>query len=157
MSQLTPAKAKQMMGPQYSRGRFTTLPVPIRRGQKGMGHGMGCGCGCGGQRGGDFLGIGKAFSNVGRAITSNPLRLATAIGTMGMSEAFLTPAQLLKDSTGIKVSKVLDVAAPAIGAVGAAAGAPELGFASKLTSKGLKQVGLGKKKRRKRKNRRKKK
>ena len=156
MSRLTPTKAKEMMGPQYARKRFTTLPIPMRE-QKGMGHGMGCGCGCKGQRGGDFLGIGKAFSKVGRAITSNPLRLATAIGTLGMSEAFLTPAQLLQDSTGIKASKVLSTLAPVIGAVGAAAGAPELGLASKFTSAGLKQAGFGKRKRkRKRRNRKKK-
>jgi len=133
-SMLSPAQMKRLQRPIR---RFSTLPVnPSRMTQKGMGH-----CGC--QYGGDFLGIGKAFSKVGKSIVSNPLRLAGAIGTLGLSETFLTPAQLFRDSTGIKPSKILDVAAPVIGAVGTATGNPELALGSKFTSIGLKQVGLG--------------
>lgn len=137
---LTPLQAKKMMGPR----QFKTMPVPyvtIIPGQMGMGHGgMGCGCGCKGQRGGDFLGIGKAFSKVGKAITSNPLRLAGAIGTLGMSEAFLTPAQLIGDSLGVKPSKALGVAAPFLGA----AFGPEMGMASKGTAQVMGMMGQGK-------------
>ena len=53
------------------------------------------------------------------------------------------PADLIKRQTGIRASKVLDVAAPIIGAVGTAGGSPQLGIASKLSSKALKQIGLG--------------
>ena len=126
-----------MMGPR----QFKTMPVPYVTfvpGQMGMGK-----CGCGGQRGGDFLGIGKAFSKVGKAITSNPLRLAGAIGTLGMSEAFITPAQLIGDSLGVKPSKALGVAAPFLGA----AFGPEMGMASKGTAQVLGMMGQGKKKR----------
>lgn len=109
---------------------FRTLPVKTK--QRGMGH-----CGC--QYGGDFLGIGKAFSKVGKAIVSNPLRLAGAIGTLGLSETFLTPSQLIRDATGVKTSTVLDKAAPLL----SKAGGKELALAGKLTSKGLQMVGLG--------------
>ena len=138
---LTPIQAKRMMGPR----QFKTMPVPYVTfvpGQMGMGHG-GCGCG-GGQRGGDFLGLGRAFKKIGRSITSNPLRLAGAIGTLGMSEAFLTPAQLIGDSLGVKPSKALGVAAPFLGA----AFGPEMGMASKGTSQVLGMMGQGKKRKR---------
>tara|TARA_R110001606_G_scaffold27702_1_gene88365 strand:- start:66 stop:608 length:543 start_codon:yes stop_codon:yes gene_type:complete len=133
---LSPAQMKMLTRPVR---RFSTLPVNPKLRQQGMGH---CGGRCG-QCGGDFLGIGKAFKKIGKSIVSNPLRLAAAIGTMGMSESFLTPMQLVGDATGIKPSKVLNVAAPIIGAVGTAAGAPELGLGSKFTAIGLKQMGLG--------------
>ena len=128
---LTPAQLKLL---QRQHPDFRTQPVK----QKGMGH---CGMPCEQCGGNIFDSIGSAFKKVGKSITSNPLRLAAAIGTGGLSETFLTPAQLIRDSTGVKVSKVLDTAAPAIAAVG---GKP-LALGSKLTSIGLKQVGLGKK------------
>ena len=131
---LSPAALKLL---QRQHPDFRTLPIKTK--QRGMGH---CGKPCH-QCGGDFLGIGKAFKKIGKSIVSNPLRLAGAIGTLGLSETFLTPAQLLRDSTGVKVSKILDTTAPAISAVGG----PELALGSKLTSIGLKQVGLGKRRR----------
>ena len=124
---LSPAQLKLL---QRQHPDFRTLPVKSK--QRGMGH-----CGC--QRGGDFLGIGKAFSKVGKAIVSNPLRLAGAIGTLGLSETFLTPSQLIRDATGVKTSTVLDKAAPLL----SKAGGKELALAGKLTSKGLQMVGLG--------------
>ena len=60
-------------------------------------------------------------------------------------------------STGIKASKVLSTLAPVIWAVGTAAGAPELGLASKFTSAGLKQAGFGKRKRKRKRRKRKRK
>lgn len=135
---LTPAQILRLQQP-YGMNRFSTMPVPIKN-QQGMGH-----CGC--QYGGDFLGIGKAFKKIGKSIVSNPLRLALGIGSLGLSESFLTPMQLVSDATGIKPSKVLNVAAPIIGAVGTASGAPELGLGSKFTAIGLKQMGLGKRRR----------
>ena len=126
---LTPAQLKLL---QRQNPDFRTQPVK----QKGMGH---CGMPCE-QCGGDFLGIGKAFKKVGKSIVSNPLRLAAAIGSMGASELMLTPAQLFRDATGIKASKVLDTAAPAIAFVGG----PEAALGSKIGSTGLKMVGLGK-------------
>ena len=103
--------------------------------QQGMGH---CGGRCGQCGGNIFDSIGKAFKKVGKSIVSNPARLALGIGTLGLSESFLTPAQLLRDTTGVKASKVLDKAAPIISAV-----APEAALGSKLSSKGLKMMGLG--------------
>ena len=140
---LTPQRAKKMMGPQFARPRYTTLPVPYisKVAQKGAG------CGCG-QRGGDFLGIGAAFNR----FTSNPLRVAAAIGTLGASEVIALPADVFTQTTGVKASKAFDVVAPVIGAL-----APEAAMGSKLTSFGLKQIGLGKKKKRRSKSRRKKK
>lgn len=136
---LSARRAKQMMGPR----KFKVMPVPYvtRMPQMGRGH---CAGMCG-QCGGDFLGIGRAFKKVGKAITSNPLRLATAIGTGGLSEMFLTPAQLVGDATGIKPSKAVAVATPVLGLVGTAAGAPSLGRAAGFTAKGLKMLGQGKK------------
>lgn len=139
---LTPAQILRLQQP-YGMNRFSTMPVPVRN-QRGMGH-----CGC--QYGGDFLGIGKAFKKIGKSIVSNPLRLAGAISTLGLSETFLSPAQLIRDSTGVKVSTVLDKAAPVLSKVGG----PELALGSKLTSIGLKQVGLGKRRRSKSKQKRK--
>lgn len=129
---LTPAQMKMLTRPVR---KFKTLPV--KRKQKGMGHGC---CQCGGNI---FDDIGGAFKKVGKSIVSNPLRLAGAIGTLGLSETFLTPAQLLRDTTGVKASKVLEKAAPVITAVGG----PELALGSKLTSKGLSMVGLGSRRR----------
>lgn len=131
---LSPSQLKMLTRPVR---KFKTLPV--KRKQRGMGHGCLCNQ-CGGNIFGD---IGRAFKSVGKSIVSNPLRAALALGSAGASELFLTPAQLIRDSTGVRASKVLDVAAPVIGAVGTAGGAPQLGLASKLTSKALKQMGLG--------------
>ena len=131
---LSPAAMKLL---QRQHPDFRTLPVlNPRMKQRGKGH-----CGC--QRGGDFLGIGKAFKKIGKSIVSNPLRLALGIGSLGLSETILTPTQLIADAVGVKPSKVLNIAAPIIGAVGTAAGAPELGLGSKFTAIGLKQMGLG--------------
>lgn len=131
---LTPAQMKMLMRPVR---KFNTMPVNPKMTQQGMGH---CGGRCGQCGGNIFDSIGKAFKKVGKSIVSNPLRLAGAIGTLGLSETFLTPAQLVKDATGVKVSKVLDTTAPVISAVGG----PELALGSKFTSIGLKQMGLGK-------------
>ena len=125
---ISPAQMKMLTRPVK---KFSTLPVK----QKGMGHGCMCNQ-CGGNIFGD---IGRAFKKVGKSIVSNPARLALGIGTLGLSEGFLTPAQLLRDTTGIRASKLLDIGAPAISAVGG----PELATASKLSSIGLKQFGLG--------------
>lgn len=101
------------------------------KGLKLAGQGM-CGAGF-------FSSIGDAFKKVGKSIISNPLRLATAIGTAGTSELFLTPSQLIKDATGIKSSKVIDAIAPTIAS---ATGNPELALGSKLTSGALRSMDL---------------
>ena len=89
------------------------------------------------QRGGDFLGIGRAFKKT----FSNPLRGLAAVGTFGMSEAAIRSGQAFKDVTGLKPSKVLDIGAP----IAAFAGMPEIGMPAKAVSFGYKQIGLGKK------------
>ena len=127
---LSPAQLKKLSRPVR---KFKTLPV--KRKQKGMG----CGCHHGQQGGNIFDSIGSAFK---RTFSSLP-RAALAVGTLGVSETFLQPLDLLKSTTGIKGSQILDVAAPIIGAVGTATGNPELALGSKLTSKALKQLGLG--------------
>lgn len=91
------------------------------------------------QQGGDFLGIGSWAKRV----VKNPLRLAAAVGTFGMSEAAIKSGQAFKSVTGVKPSKVLDVGAP----IAAFAGMPEVGIPAKAVSFGYKQIGLGKKKR----------
>ncbi len=101
------------------------------KGLKLPGQGM-CGSGF-------FSSIGNAFKKVGKSIISNPLRLAGAIGSLGLSETFLTPAQLLKESTGLKTSKILDKVAPIIAT---ASGNPELALGSKLTSGVLRTMDL---------------
>ena len=132
---LTPLQVKKMMGPRH----FKIMPVPYvtRVPQMGRGH-------CCGQCGGDFLGIGKALSKVGKSIVSNPLRLAAGIGTLGLSETFLTPAQLIGDAAGVKPSKALAATTPFLTIAGTAAGAPALGKAAGFTSKALKMMGQGK-------------
>jgi len=137
---LSARRAKQMMGPK----QFRIMPVPYVTMMPQMGGHCGGRCG---QCGGDFLGIGKAFKRIGRSITSNPLRLAAAIGTMGMSETLLTPAQLVGDAVGVKPSKALGVAAPFIGA----AFGPEAGMVSKGTSQVMGMLGQGRKRRKVRK------
>ena len=128
---LSPAQLKMLTRPVR---KFSTLPVK-RPKQKGMGH---CGCQCGG----NFL------SDLGGALTGafrDPLRGLAAVATLGASEVIAVPADLLKRTTGVKASTVLDKAAPIIGPIAG----PEAALGSKLTSFGLKQVGLGKKKKRK--------
>ena len=145
---LSPAQMKKLMRPVR---RFSTLPrqkleaslLPIKgKKQYGMGH-------CGRQRGGDFLGIGSALSRT----FSNPLRGLAAVGTMGLSETFLQPAEAVGKLVGVKPSRALKVASPFIGAVGSAIGNPELGMASKGSAEVLEMMGVGKKKRRKPKRR----
>ena len=87
------------------------------------------------QRGGDFLGIGRAFKKT----FSNPLRGLAAVGTFGMSEAAIRSGQAFKDVTGLKPSKILDVGAP----IAAFVGLPEVGLPAKAISFGYKQIGLG--------------
>ena len=130
---VTPGKLTQKRAVGLMRPRFRTMPVPY--GQTGLGH-----CGC--QHGGDFLGIGNALSRT----FSNPLRGIAAIGTLGMSEALLQPAELVGNIVGIKPSKALELAAPIIGAVGTATGNPELGMASKGTAAVLDLMGAGRRK-----------
>ena len=136
---MTPAQMKKLTRPY--RG-FTTLPV-----RKPKQYGSGCGC----QRGVNF------FSDLGGALTGafhDPLRGLAAGLTLGASEVIAMPADLFKRRTGIKPSTVLDKSAGLITGIN-----PELGMGSKATSFGLKQVGLGKKKKLKRRkpNRRRKK
>lgn len=115
---LTPAQMKKLMGPVVYR------PMPVY-----------------GQRGGDFLGISKAFKKT----FSNPLRGIAAVGTFGMSEAAIRSGQAFKKITGVKPSKALNILAPAASFLGA----PEIGLPAKAVSFGYKQIGLGKKKKRK--------
>ena len=119
---------KMYIGQLGTKGKGLTLPGG---GLKLPGQGM-CGSGF-------FSSIGNAFKKVGKSIVSNPLRLAGAIGTLGLSETFLTPAQLLKESTGIKSSQVIDKIAPI---VATASGNPELALGSKLTSGVLRGMDL---------------
>tara|TARA_R110000772_G_scaffold53495_1_gene122399 strand:+ start:7543 stop:8910 length:1368 start_codon:yes stop_codon:yes gene_type:complete len=84
--------------------------------------------------GGIFSSIGSAFK---KAFSSIP-RAALAVGSLGISETFLQPLDLLKSTTGIKGSKIIDTAMPVIGLVGG----PELRIASGLTSKALKGMDL---------------
>ena len=133
---LTPKQIKALMGPVT---KFRAMPVlnPRMR-QRGMG------CGHCGQCGRGF------FDNLGRAFTGvlhNPLRAAAAIGTLGASELVAIPADMLKRTTGVKTSDVLDVSAPVISMVGG----PEAAIGSKLTSFGLRQVGLGPKRKKRKK------
>ena len=114
---LTPSQMKRLMGPVIYR------PMPVYN-----------------QYGGDFLGIGSWAKKV----VSNPLRLAGAIGTFGMSEAAIKSGEAFKKVTGVKPSKALDIIGPAAAFVGA----PEIGLPAKAVSFGYKQIGLGKTKRR---------
>ena len=128
---ITPAQMKKLMRPVK---RFSTLPVRKPK-QFGMGH-----CGC--QRGGNF------FSDLGGALTGafhDPLRGLAAGLTLGASEVIAMPADLFKRRTGVKASTVLDKSAGLITGIN-----PELGMGAKGTSFGLKQIGLGKKKKLKR-------
>jgi hypothetical protein len=144
---LSPAQMKKLMRPVR---RFSTMPV-----RKPKQRGMGCGCQSLRtlqvlpQHGGDFLGIGSALSRT----FSNPLRGLAAVGTMGLSETFLQPAEAVGKLVGVKPSRALKVASPFIGAVGSAIGNPELGMASKGSAEVLEMMGVGKKKRRKPKRR----
>jgi len=125
---LSPSQLKMLTRPVR---KFKTLPV--KRKQRGMGHGC---CQCGG----------NIFDDIGGALTGafhDPWRGLAAIGTLGASEVIAVPADLLKRTTGVKASKVLEKAAPVITAVGG----PELALGSKLTSKGLSMVGLGSRRR----------
>ena len=123
---MSPAQVRTIISPVQR--RFTTLPV-----RKPKQKGMGCGC----QHGGNF------FSDLGSSLTGvfhDPLRALAAVGTLGASEVIAIPADMLKRTTGVRASTVLDRAAPIIGSLG-----PEAAMGSKATSFGLKQVGLGKK------------
>ena len=127
---LTPAMIKMLQRPYQ---RFNTLPVKRKPKQKGMG------CGC--QHGGNI------FSDIGGALTGvfhDPLRALAAVATLGASEVIAIPADIFQRTTGVKASTVLDKAAPLIGPIAG----PEAAMGAKATSFGLKQVGLGKKKRR---------
>lgn len=83
---------------------------------------------------GFFSSIGSAFK---RAFSSIP-RAALAVGSMGISETFLQPLDVVKKTTGIKGSQVLDLVSPVLGVVGG----PEMGIAGKLTSGVLKSIDL---------------
>ena len=123
---LSPTQLRTIISPVQR--RFTTLPV-----RKPKQKGMGCGC----QHGGNF------FSDLGSSLTGvfhDPLRALAAVGTLGASEVIAVPADMLKRTTGVRASTVLDRAAPLIGSLG-----PEAVMGSKATSFGLKQIGLGKK------------
>lgn len=132
-SMLTPAQMKMLQRPVR---KFSTLPVNPKMTQQGMGCGHHCSQ-CGGNI---FDSIGSAFKRT----FSNPLRGLAAVSTMGLSETFLQPAELIGKATGTKTSKLLEKAVPVITAVGSAQGAPSLGRAAGLTAKGLKMMGLGK-------------
>ena len=123
---LSPAQMKKLMRP-YK--RFNTLPVRKPK-QYGMGH-------C--QHGSGF------FGDLGSALTGafhDPLRGIAAGLTLGASEVIAVPADLFKRRTGVKASTVLDKGSKILTGIN-----PELGMGSKATSFGLKQIGLGKKKR----------
>ena len=128
---LTPAMIKMLQRPYQ---RFNTLQVKRKPKQQGMGH-----CGC--QHGGNI------FSDIGSALTGafhDPLRGLAAVATLGASEVIAIPADIFQRTTGVKASTVLDKTAPLIGPIAG----PEAAMGAKATSFGLKQVGLGKKKRR---------
>ena len=124
---LSPTQLRTIISPVQR--RFTTLPIRKKPKQ------LGSGCGC--QHGGNF------FSDLGSSLTGvfhDPLRALAAVGTLGASEVIAIPADMLKRTTGVRASTVLDRAAPIIGSLG-----PEAVMGAKATSFGLKQVGLGKK------------
>ena len=128
---------KKQLNSKLSAALFGALKMYISQlGTKGNGLTLPGGGMCGA---GFFSSIGNAFKKVGKSIVSNPLRLAGAIGTLGLSETFLTPAQLLKQSTGIKSSDVIDKVAPILAS---ATGNPELALGSKLTSGTLRGMDL---------------
>jgi hypothetical protein len=130
---LTNKEANKLFKPHL----VTTMPVPyVTKVMRGKGKSKQKG-GCH-QRGGDFLGIEKAFKKIGNDIVHNPLRLAAAIGTGGISETFLTPAQLIGDKVGVKPSKVAGSLAPVVGLM-----RPDMGRALGYSATGLKMVGLG--------------
>ena len=132
-SMLTPAQMKMLTRPVR---KFSTMPVNPKMTQQGMGHCSGHGHRCGQCGGNIFDSIGSAFKRT----FSSPLRGLAAVSSLGLSETFLQPLDLLKSKTGVKGSDVLKKAAPVISAVGG----PELALGSKLTSKGLSMMGLGK-------------
>jgi hypothetical protein len=109
-------------------GRAIKSYIASQRGNglKLPGQGM-CGSGL-------FSSIGSAFK---RAFSSIP-RAALAVGSMGISETFLQPLDVVKKTTGIKGSQVLDLVSPVLGVVGG----PEMGIAGKLTSSVLKKIDL---------------
>jgi hypothetical protein len=133
---LSPAQVKKLMGPVR---RFSTMPVRKPK-QYGMGH-------CSlekpfskHQHGSGF------FGDLGNALTGafhDPLRGLAAGLTLGASEVVAVPADLFKRRTGVKASTVLDKGSKILTGIN-----PELGMGAKGTSFGLKQIGLGKKKRR---------
>lgn len=134
---MPPKKMKGRGRKPNSKPKFSTLPVPYvtRVPQSGMG----CGCQVGGQVGGDFLGIGSALERT----FSNPLRGLAAVSSLGLSESFLQPVEVIGKKVGVKPSEALKKATPILGQLGSIAGAPELGQASGLTAEALKQMGLG--------------
>lgn len=125
---LTPRQTKELMKP---RREFSTLPVERKaRMQKG---------GCDYQTGGNiFDSIASGF----KTTFSNPIRGLAAVSTFGASEAAIRSGQLFEKTTGVKPSKALDMALPAVGLL-----APEAAFPTKAVSAGYKAIGLGKRKR----------
>ena len=125
---LSPTQLRTIISPVQR--RFTTLPIRKKPKQ------LGSGCGC--QHGGNF------FSDLGSSLTGvfhDPLRALAAVGTLGASEVIAIPADMLKRTTGVRASTILDKAAPLIGPLVG----PEGSMGAKATSFGLKQIGLGKK------------
>jgi hypothetical protein len=94
-------------------------------GLKLSGQGM-CGAGF-------FSSIGKAFK---RTFSSIP-RAALAIGTMGLSEGVMQPLDIIKSTTGVKGSQIMDAITPVLGLAG-----PEMGLASGLTAKTMKAINM---------------
>ena len=125
---LSPTQLRTIISPVQR--RFTTLPIRKKPKQ------LGSGCGC--QHGGNF------FSDLGSSLTGvfhDPLRALAAVGTLGASEVIAIPADMLKRTTGVRASTILDKAAPLIGPLVG----PEGSMGAKATSFGLKQIGLCKK------------
>jgi hypothetical protein len=119
---LTPAQIKKLMNP------VRTMPHPIY--QYG---------GCQQHGGNIFSSIAHGFKQT----FSNPLRAIAAVGSGGMSEAFIRGGQGFKKVTGLAPSKALGYVAPVVGMV-----APELAVPLAVGKAGYGMIGLGKKRKR---------